>query len=278
MTLGSKLIRTDFSGFAAEPSVRVLWTPGQHQTVWAAVTRAVRTPSDIEATFEATGFLLANPLTMLRVTANREFRPETLLGYEAGYRRLLTRKLNLDVTAFRNNYARLLSTERQPALLEPSPAPARVVIPYVLGNGIYGSTSGFEVAPDWRPVARWRLNGSYSYLHMDLKARPGSTDVSTAQSTQGSSPHHQVVVQSSLDLPGSLEFSQTYRYVSGLPTQLVAAYGTADVRLSWHSRTPFEFSVVGQNLLQPHHAEYGGDPGVLVGIKRSVYAAIVWRR
>src|SRR5439155_1268480 len=84
---------------------------------------------------------------------------------------------------------------------------------------LYGSTSGFEIGPDWRPATWWRLDGSYAYLHMDLKTRPGSVDVSTAKSARGSSPHHQVVFQSSLDLPGSLEFSQTYRYVSDLPAQ-----------------------------------------------------------
>jgi len=113
---------------------------------------------------------------------------------------------------------------------------------------------------------------------MDLKTKPGSLDVSTAQSSGGSSPHHQVVVQSSLELPRSLEFSQTYRYVSDLPAQLVASYGTADVRLSWRRIPHLEFSLVGQNLLQPHHAEYGGDPAALVGIKRNVYGAITWRQ
>jgi len=113
---------------------------------------------------------------------------------------------------------------------------------------------------------------------MNLKAKPGSGDVSTVTSTQGSSPHHQVALQSSLDLPGRLEFSQTYRYVSDLPAQLIASYGTADVRLSWHRIQHYEFSLVGQNLLQPHHFEYGGDPRTLVGIKRSVYGSISWRR
>jgi len=113
---------------------------------------------------------------------------------------------------------------------------------------------------------------------MDLNAKPGSVDVSTVKSILGSSPHHQVVLRSSLDLPGSLEFSQTYRYVSDLPAQLVASYGTADVRLSWHRIQHFEFSLVGQNLLQPHHAEDRGDPGTLVGIKRNVYGAITWRK
>jgi len=277
LTIGSKFVRTDFSGFDAEPSVRLLWTPSSHQTWWTSVTRAIRTPSDVEETLTASGLVSSNPLTIIRIAPNGKFVPETMLGYEAGFRRLLASKLYVDITAFHNRYNNLESVESALPLFQTSPPPPQFVIPLSLGNGLHGSTSGFEIAPDWRPVTWWRLDGSYAYLRMDLRTKPGSLDTSTVQSTEGSSPHHQVVVQSSLELPKSLEFSQTYRYVSDLPTQLVASYGTADVRLSWHRIPHFEFSLVGQNLLQPHHAEYGGDPITLVGIKRNVYVAITWR-
>jgi len=62
-----------------------------------------------------------------------------------------------------------------------------------------------------------------------------------------------------------------------LPAQLVGSYSTADTRLAWQATRQVEFSVVGENLFQPHHAEFEGDPGPLVGIKRSVYAQITWR-
>jgi hypothetical protein len=37
-------------------------------------------------------------------------------------------------------------------------------------------------------------------------------------------------------------------------------------------------SVVGQNLMQPHHAEFGSDVDTIVGIKRSVFATLTWTR
>jgi len=51
-----------------------------------------------------------------------------------------------------------------------------------------------------------------------------------------------------------------------------------DVRFSWRFAGYLELSMVGQNLFQPHHAEFGGDPGGLVEIKRSAYAKITWQR
>ena len=186
-------------------------------------------------------------------------------------------KFYLDITAFHNNYDHLLSIEPGTPFSETSPPPPHVVVPFLFRNGVFGNTSGFEIAPDWTPTTWWRLRGSYSYLHMDLNKDAASQDASTVNSTQGSSPHHQIMFRSSLDLPKKLEFDQTFRYVSALPAQLVEAYATADVRFSWRATRSLDFSVVGQNLFQPHHAEFGGDPGALVGIARSAYAKITWQ-
>jgi iron complex outermembrane receptor protein len=114
-------------------------------------------------------------------------------------------------------------------------------------------------------------------LHLDLNHDSGSQDVSTASSIQGSSPHHQVAIQSSLDLPKKLEVDQTFRYVSALPAQQVAAYTTSDVQFSWQATRSLNLSVVGQNLFQPHHAESGGDLGSLVGMRRSAYVKLTWQ-
>jgi iron complex outermembrane receptor protein len=237
----------------------------------------VRTPSRIEEDLQLTALLSPNPLTFFRVTGDRKFSSEHLIGYEAGYRTLLRDTLYLDIAAFYNNHSNLLSVEPGTPFAESSPSPPHVVVPLLFRNGLLGNTSGFEVAPDWTPTHWWRLRGSYSYLHFDLKKEAGSLDATTVSSTQGSSPHHQVTIQSSLNLPKRLEFDQTLRYVSALPAQLVEAYATADVRFSWSATRSLELSVVGQNLFQPHHAEFGGDPGALVGIARSAYAKITWQ-
>ena len=277
LTIGSKFLHNGYSGFEVEPTARLLWTPSPRQTVWGAVTRAVRTPSRIEEDLQLTALLSPNPLTFFRVTGDRKFSSEHLIGYEAGYRTLLRSKFYLDIAAFYNNYGNLLSIEPGTPFSETSPPPPHIVFPLLFRNGLLGHTSGFEVAPDWTPAHSWRLRGSYSYLHFDLKKGAGSLDASTVSSTQGSSPHHQVTIQSSLNLPKKLEFDQTLRYVSALPAQLVRGYWSADVRFSWQATRSLDFSIIGQNLFQPHHAEVGGDPGSLVGIERSAYLKITWQ-
>ena len=117
---------------------------------------------------------------------------------------------------------------------ESSPQPGLLItLPW--SNGIKGTTNGVEIAPDWK-ANRWlELKGSYSYVKLDLKNRSGITDpANTVYSDQDSSPRHQIVIQSLLNLPRGFEFDPTYRYASALPAQRIQAYGTMDARIGWH--------------------------------------------
>jgi iron complex outermembrane recepter protein len=277
LTLGSKFEYNNYSGFEIQPNVRLLWTPTQHQSFWAAVTRAVRTPSRLDQDLQLTDFLAANPPTFLRVLGSKNFSSEQLLGFEAGYRTLVASKLYVDVAFFQNEYNDLYGFGPGAIFVEPTPTPAHVVLQVPLANALKGDTTGVEIAPEWKPVEWWALKGSYSYLHLYVHDKPGFTDNINTVSDNGSSPHHQFVIQSHFNFPKKFDFDVTYRYVSSLPAQLVNAYGTGDVRLGWHPVSDWELSVVGQNLLQPHHPEFGSDVDTIVGVKRSVYAKIIWR-
>jgi iron complex outermembrane receptor protein len=111
---------------------------------------------------------------------------------------------------------------------------------------------------------------------MTLQKAPTSTDAVSPHATEGSSPRHEVTVQSDFDLPKNLQFNVVYRYVSALPGEGVAAYSTADARFSWHVRPAFEVALAGRNLFQPSHVEAAGDPATLVGIVRSGYVKLTW--
>jgi len=278
LTLGSKFEHNNYSGFEIQPSGRVLWNPTAQQTVWGSVTRAVRTPSRLDEDIQLTDFATSTPLPIyLRVFGNSQFRSEVLLAYEVGYRTLVTSHLYLDVALFHDVYNDLYSFQVGAPFLETSPPPAHAILPVLTSNGIKGAGNGFDVGPDWKPVSWWELKASYSYLNLDLENKSGSNDPTSVPGYEGSTPRNQVMVHSFVNLPKKLELDETYRYVSALPAQLVRSYQTADLRFGWHFTRQMELSIIGRNLLQPYHAEFGGDPGGLVGIKRSVYAKIVWR-
>ncbi len=278
LTIGSKLEHNNYTGFEVQPSLRGLWTITPKQAFWAAVTLAVRTPSRIEEDFQLTDFLVPTPPIYLQIDGNKKLSSERLLGYEAGYRTLLGPKLYIDVAVFHNHYDNLVDLGDAAITVDTTPAPTHLTIHFPWANGIKGSTDGFEIAPDWKPGRWWQAKVSYSYLNLNLENMPGNADTSSVSKDEGSSPHNQIAFQSRFNFPRGFEFDQTYRYVSALPAQPVKGFSTADVHMTWRATKELEFSVVGENLFQPHHSEFGHDPGPIVGIERSVYAKITWRR
>lgn len=276
LTAGSKIIHDNYTGFELEPSARILWEPMPREAFWAAVTRAVRTPADIDEGLQLSGLLTTQPLPVyIRILGNGRFFSEQLTGYEAGYRSLLAPKFYLDVAAFHNDYNDLESYGNAAPFLEIPPL--RVIVPFPYVNGVMGSTDGVEITPDWKPKPWWELKGSYSYLHMNLKPRPGFMDNGNAAAYEGSSPGSQVVIQSLFNLPKRFDLDPAYRYVSALPALSIPAYGTANLRLGWRATSHLELSITGQNLLQAKHEEFTNFTGLTVAIRRSAYGKVTFR-
>ncbi len=280
LTAGSKVERNNYTGVEVQPGVRVLWTPRSGQSVWSAVTRGVRTPSRIEAGIISTGFagLSGTTPVFLRVSGNRDFSAERIVGYEAGYRTRLGSQTYLDFAAFHDQHRGLSSFGLGQITLEPTPPPVHAVVNVLYVNGVSGTSDGFELAPEWQPAGWWRLRSSYSFVRFDLATAPSSVDVNAVARYVGSSPHHQARLQSQLNLPHRGELDLTYRWVSALPAQTAPAYHTADARLGWAASPTLDVALAGQNLLSPHHIEFGHNPGPAVGISRSLYIELRWRK
>jgi iron complex outermembrane receptor protein len=281
LSIGTKFLRTNFTGLQLQPSGRLLWTPTDKQSVWASFTHAVRTPSDAERNFYLSGYIGMSGVTPVfaRFNANPNFRSEQLNGYELGYRRLLGKKIYVDLATFYNHYSDLFSEDIIGSpYLEDNPSPPHYLLPAEFGNGLVGSTRGIEIAPEWTPLSFWRLGATYSFLQMEIKRSPNSLDVEPPSQIEGSSPRHQATVQSDFDFAKHYSLDLTYRYVSALSALTVRSYSTADARFAWQCREHLELSVVGRSLSQPHHPEFEPDTGPLVGIKRNVYGQIAWKQ
>ncbi len=270
--LGTKLEHNNFSGFQVQPGARLLWTQNAHHTFWASITRAVRDPGRLDDDLQLTGFVQSNPLIYIRIEGDPSFKSESTVSTEAGYRTLISPKFYVDVSAFHNVYENLSSYGNIFFSNETVDGVSFLLINVPYANGLHGSGNGVEIAPDWKLFRWWELKGSYSYVQLDLSG----TDTGTAAADMGSSPHHEVKIESHFDLSKRFELDPMYRYVSALASGPIPAYQTADLRFGWRFINHFELSVVGQNLFQPIHAEYAGDPGPLVFIRRSAYAKLTW--
>lgn len=257
LTLGTKLEHNDFSGFEVQPSGRLAWTPTEHQTIWGAVSRAVRSPSRIDVDYRI-------PTTPpYAIAGGPKFHSETVIAYELGYRIQPVRQLSLSLATFYNDYDDIYSVE-----LANPPAP----LPYTIQNGTDGQSWGVELSGTLQATDWWRLRGGYTYFHKDLWNNPGHTYPKALQDLLGNDPEHQVLLQSIMDLPGNLQLDVTARCVDDLPDPRVPGYFAMDVRIAWTYKR-FEVALVGQNLFDNQHPEFS----TAQEIPRSVFGSVTWR-
>lgn len=282
VVVGTKLLKTNYTGLLAEPCVRLLYTPAPTQTLWAAFTHAVRTPADVERDFNLSSYLGnatdGTPI-FARFDANPKFKSERLNGYEIGYTGTVGSNFFLDIAGFYNHYGSLFSEDLVQGLhIETNPAPTHYLISARFGNGLVATTGGLEVVPEWRPTSWWRLGGSYSFLDMHVKKGENSLDFGSSRVVQGSSPRSQARLRSALDISESVNVNLQARFVSALPGLKVPSYWSGDAAAGWKVSSHLRITAAGRNLLQPHHLEFSYDPGQPVGIRRSFYGQIEFSR
>ena len=171
LSVGAKLEHNDYSGFEIQPSARLLWAAGSKQSVWLAASRAVRTPSRADTDQIQTVFLGPSQPLFVRAVGDKEFRSETAVVFEAGYRVRPLERLGLDFAGFYNSYDHLLGGRIGTPFVESLPPPPRLVVPVLFGNLLEGETYGAELAVEARPLTRWQLSGTYAFLRVVVRPR-----------------------------------------------------------------------------------------------------------
>ena len=281
LQLGAKIEHNAFSGFEIQPSIRMLWTPTASQTVWGAVSRAVRTPArfqrDSRTNFQAFPLPDGTP-TILAVVGSPNTGSELLRAYELGYRVQPHKALSFDAAAFYNTYDSLTSFEPGLPLFEADPLPPHLVVPIYYNDLLKGTTYGMEVSASLAVSSRLKFQGSYSFLSMHFRLEPGSIDTISVP-TEGDSPRHQFQLHSYLNLPRNFELDAAAYHVSRLVNPGVPSYTRLDLRLGWRPSESLELSGGFQNLLHASQPEFrGSDIFVVPGrVKAGAYGKLSWR-
>ena len=234
---GTKLDHNTYTDFEVQPSARLWWTPGDHNTLWAAISRPVRHPTRLERDgFVALAVAETEPgvFVPLGAEGNPDLESERLVAYELGYRRRLTGDVTLDVAAFYNDYTQLIFL------------PSTVLGQW--SDEGSGEAYGAEVAATWRPTTYWKLVGSYAYVDVLIHGPILPQD-------EGNSPVNQFKARSYLDVTDDLELNSAIYYVDRLPTADADPYVRFDVGVTWRARDNLELSMWGQNLLEESHRE-----------------------
>ncbi len=280
LTLGSKFEYNDYTHLEIQPTGRILWKPTANQSVWAAVSRAVRTPARGERGARATTMVLppgtvpgVSLPTAVTTFGNESVNSETVIAYEMGYRFRAAKTFSVDAAAYYNEYRNLRRAIPERPFTAFSPSGPHMVIPFLIGNGIDGQLYGLELAMDWQLTQKIRLQSSYAYT---LPTLHGETNRYLPRvPLRLENPRHQISLRAGFDLPHNTTLDLWWRYVDELGDR-VDSYHSLDVRLGWKPISDLEISVVGQNLIENHHLEFipEFDAMTPTEVQRSVYAAI----
>jgi iron complex outermembrane receptor protein len=267
---GSKFEHNDFTGFEYQPSVRLLHLPSERESVWAAVSRAVRTPNRIEHHVTVNDLLSPIGPVYIQTSGDESVVAEELLAFEAGYRAQPTDDFSWDLAGFYNNYQNVVAVSPAGAEFF-DPGLGALVIPLAYSNSASADSYGFELASTYRVNPQWELSGSYSLLYLDVDEPAGSL-------IQGSSPHNQVFLRSSWNPRCDMEVDLIGRYVDNLPARGVSSYLTMDVRIAWRPYKNLEWAVVGRNLLDSPHAEFTDELAGTIGteVQPEVFTMLTW--
>lgn len=256
LTIGSKLEHNDYTGLELQPSGRMLFTSGR-QVLWGAISRAVRTPSR----FDRDLFFPTDPPFVFAGGPN--FDSEKLIAYELGWRVTAPNSFVASLATFFNDYDDIRSTSLGP--------------PFITENNVEGQIHGAELEASWQASPAWRVIGGYTVLRADLRVKPGQQDRNLAQG-ETFDPEQQFQLRSSLTLPRDLEIDVWARHVgqigsAGRGFGVVPDYLTLDARVGWSPVANVQLAIVGQNLLDDRHREFGTRE-----IRRAVYVKASWRQ
>lgn len=279
LTIGSKFEHNDYTGLEIQPSARVAWVINDKNTIWGAVSRAVRTPSpvDRDLKIDLSAFPLGGGVGESEVFGTHGVNSEDLIAYELGYRTRPGDSIFIDISAFVNSYNNLRSNETEAAFVEATPAPVHTVIPVRFRNRVEGETYGVELASTWAVRDHLKFHTGYSFMNIELNRSNTSNDTNY-KTLEGTNPQHQVFTRASLDLAKDVDLDIAAKFVDRLPAQGVRAYVKLDARVAWRVRENIELSLTGVNLADTTHREFG-TPTIEhpTLIERAVVAAIVIR-
>ena len=280
-TLGVRVEDTPFTGNEWQPNLRLSWSIADEHSLWAAVGRAVRTPTIGDETRSYVvrvsppgTFGAGSPPVLQQVVGSRQLESEELLAYELGWRGRWSNGAMLSASAFYHDYDQLMLFAPQP-LDTMSLAPAFWRLPLAPTNAGSGRALGAELTGLWQPTSQWRLLSEISYL--DLHVLPPEYEL--ARLLTGSSAKLQASVRSYFDLGQDWQIGVGLRYVDELPALNVDSFIGAEVRLAKQLTQGVKLALVGQNLGKSRHAEFrSGSFPLDTYIERSVYLALTWRR
>jgi iron complex outermembrane receptor protein len=243
LILGTKYERNDYSNEEWQPSVRASYAFDE-ALVWAAWSKAVRTPSRLEHDLALGGRPLGDRL-----------KPEQASVFELGWRQQWSSRWQLDIATYWAEYEDLFSNERTS-----------------FRNQMQGEVAGIETSLSYQARSNWLLRLNYSHAEMDLSVSPGSRATTAPDTTEGSMPQDMLQLISLWDINPKWQLNTYLRYVDELPAlEQAESYWAGDISLVWRPRQKTQLQLVARHLGHSEHYEWGANAANAVEPDLAIY-------
>jgi len=261
LTLTTRLEHHSYTDFELQPTARLMWEMTENHRFWTALSRAVRTPSQLENQSQIHIGTLgpADPFNPFGVPAklvlqgNSRYDSEEVTSLELGYRYARDKDFSLDLALFYNDYEKLRSNSTITTDL--STLPSFVSLASAFDNEVEGHNYGFELSANWLLSDKLKLRFNYSFIesHFDL-----------GQSQNTDAPEQIVAVSADWSVVPSLDLNATWRYVDKnelidslqINSTPIDAYQGVDIGLNWQVSPKVRVSAFARNLFYGSHVEY----------------------
>ncbi|MGH8399625.1 MAG: TonB-dependent receptor plug domain-containing protein [Gammaproteobacteria bacterium] len=257
LIMGLRAERNPYSGTELLPNLRLAWNVASDSLLWAAVSRAARSPSRLDTSW----YSPAQPPYLL--VGNSDFESETVKVYEMGFRTDAGGNWSYSASVYHNDYDHVRTTTVV------SLAPFQLT----LGNGMTTTETGLETWATYKPVPNWRLQAGLNVMReshtLAFLSAPSSIP------SEGDDAHNWWSLRSSYDFAGGEQLDVTVRHAGALPDPPIPAYTTADVRFGWSLGSHLECSVLALNLFGPRHEEFNPQAPI-TEFGRGLYVKLVW--
>lgn len=284
LTVGSKLERHDYHSGTPQPTARLLWRATDRNTIWTAVSKAIRLPAraDHEPGSLDSFVIPPSPATgnmpaLVRFIASDSFQAEELDAVEVGWRYTSNNRFFVDLATYYNQHKNLRSIEPLPPAVEMTPVP-HIVLASTSANDVSADSYGFELVANWDATEWWRLLATYSTQRLDVHIGPGSGD-NQSENREHITPESQFSLRSQMKLNEPATFDVWLRYVNAVDTYAIPEYLELDFRLGWTASNNTELALVGRNMLDVSHLEYRSQVFMTepTEVEREVYVQFTWR-
>jgi iron complex outermembrane receptor protein len=276
LILGTKLEYNRFTQFEYDPTARLLYTPTEKTSLWAAVSRATRTPSrwQHDSTFNFPVDLGGGQDATLAIRGSG-LDSENLIAYEAGVRHSFTSSFTADASVFANKYNDLIAEVSTAPVVVPG---VGLTLPTEWTNIGTAETYGTEVAANWKVTPDWRLSSSYSFL-LAYRHADHDTLTFTEKTVEQSTPKQMFQIHSYYDITPHLQLNASIYYVDSIIANSTAVVGSnirGDLNVSWVPKPDVQVSVGIQNAFDPSHPETGGQMGTAQA-DRAIYGQFTYK-